>query len=447
MKKAYIVTGLLFGDENKGGMVNYLTKQHGATLNVRHSGGSQCAHNVTLADKHHTFRQIGSGSFNPGVATLYGKHALFDPMIYSVELQKMVGLEGQDFLERKFYVHEQTQVITVFHRVTNRLKELARSNRHGSCGQGIGEARNIAINHPEFELTVGDFLGNNGITLATIEDLRAFLLSTYIEPILPQLPCTEAVKQELLNFRALDKSGNGPARVAFEKISEVINNNVIVVNNIEQKNLFDEHETVIFEGNQGVLLDQDYGFHPHNTWTDTTSGCAWRMMDESGVNPEVTEVGVMRSFMTRHGAGPLPSECPILTQALKDFNNPTGKWQGPFRVGQLDLLLLRYAMQVNKGVDEIAISHMDWVDAVACSPVDSYKSRKDPLKSVDSLPVQKFPHYLKQCELADELGSYYPASSVKDLSSEALISLVTDLFKTPVRYTSNGPLDSDITTR
>ena len=81
MKKAYIVTGLGFGDEGKGTIVDYLTKEKDASLIVKFNGGPQAAHNVhTIDGKHHTFSQFGSGSFHPGVKTYLSKYVSVDPL-------------------------------------------------------------------------------------------------------------------------------------------------------------------------------------------------------------------------------------------------------------------------------------------------------------------------------------------------------------------------------
>ena len=103
-----------------------------------------------------------------------------------------------------------------------------------------------------------------------------------------------------------------------------------------------EYSTAIFEGAQGVLLDEWRGFHPYTTWSTVTLQHALDMVAESRAD-EVCMLGLTRAYTTRHGAGPLPTWTNDLDRRLRDQGNPTNAWQGTIRNGWLDLVLLRYA--------------------------------------------------------------------------------------------------------
>jgi adenylosuccinate synthase len=116
----------------------------------------------------------------------------------------------------------------------------------------------------------------------------------------------------------------------------------------------------VFEGAQGVLLDEWHGFHPYTTWSTTTFANAESLIrdfcpDLSDMS--VFRLGVLRTVTTRHGAGPLPTEDPTL--AITDPNNPPNAWQGTFRVGHFDAPLHRYALDVAGGVDGLVLTHLD----------------------------------------------------------------------------------------
>jgi adenylosuccinate synthase len=116
-------------------------------------------------------------------------------------------------------------------------------------------------------------------------------------------------------------------------------------------------ENAVFEGGQGVLLDQDHGFPPHTTWSTTTDRHARELLAEAG-DVETKVVGCIRCVTTRHGAGPLPSHDADLTAKLADPGNPANPWQGPLRVGLFDFALYRYALGVQP-VDAVAVSWLD----------------------------------------------------------------------------------------
>ena len=117
---------------------------------------------------------------------------------------------------------------------------------------------------------------------------------------------------------------------------------------------------VVFEGAQGVLLDEWRGFHPYTTWSTTTFENAETLLRECASGPgggAATRLGVTRTYQTRHGPGPFPTEDPTL--AIPEAHNAEGRWQGPFRTGHLDAVALAYAVAVTGGVDAVALTHLD----------------------------------------------------------------------------------------
>ena len=103
---------------------------------------------------------------------------------------------------------------------------------------------------------------------------------------------------------------------------------------------------------RSVLLDEWRGFHPYTTWSTCTFDNALELTRQS----EVVRVGVLRTYATRHGPGPFPTERAL---GLPEPHNGHGPWQGAFRQGDLDLALLRYAIAACGGVDTLAVTHLD----------------------------------------------------------------------------------------
>ena len=100
------------------------------------------------------------------------------------------------------------------------------------------------------------------------------------------------------------------------------------------------HENYIFEGSQGLLLDQNIGFYPNVTPSNTGT----KNIIEMGFKPNLYLV--TRAYQTRHGAGPMTGECmgnEFIKVNPKETNiqNP---YQGKFRRTILDLDLLRHGM-------------------------------------------------------------------------------------------------------
>jgi adenylosuccinate synthase len=103
-----------------------------------------------------------------------------------------------------------------------------------------------------------------------------------------------------------------------------------------------------------VLLDEWRGWHPYTTWSTTTFDNALALAGSH----EVMRLGVVRTYTTRHGAGPLVTEAPL---PLPEPHNGTGEFQGAFRVGHFDAVAHRYAVEVCGGVDALAVTHLDRV--------------------------------------------------------------------------------------
>lgn len=113
---------------------------------------------------------------------------------------------------------------------------------------------------------------------------------------------------------------------------------------------------MIFEGSQGVLLDENIGFFPHVTRATTTSRNATRILDNMGL--EYQTYGIVRTYMTRHGAGPLPTEHHGLGFIKDGDHNGKGKYQGEFRRGYFDVSAIQYAL-THQWVYGLIVTHSD----------------------------------------------------------------------------------------
>jgi adenylosuccinate synthase len=332
-----IVVGLGFGDEGKGSTVDYLCSREDISAVIRYNGGPQCAHNVITPDgRHHTFAMFGSGSFH-GVPTHLSQHVLVNPFNIMREWEALSKLVDVDLLD-KMTIAEDALLVTPYHVLANRARESARGDaRHGSTGQGIGETRAYQIHYGGDAPTMGD-LWRPSVLLPKLTKLRARLeLSTW------------GLTQE--------HEWADPGDLVTE-YNEVLKAGLNIVANEYVDTLLDAGPCV-FEGAQGVLLDEDFGFHPHTTWSHTNTQGAHDLLGRRAKKI----IGVTRTYHTRHGAGPFPTEDYETTWAhLPEPHNNTHPWAGGWRVGALDLTLLRYAIQANGYIDELMVTHMDRLD-------------------------------------------------------------------------------------
>lgn len=349
----YLTLDLGFGDAGKGSFVDFLCRHDHAHTVVRYNGGAQAGHRVVTPDgREHVFSQFGSGTL-AGAATHLSRFMLVEPLAMMAEAAHLREL-GIANPFAALTIDENALLTTPFHRAVNRLKELARGNgRHGSCGLGIGETAVDALTHPRTVPRIGDLRHPD-----TLRAKLAFVQATNLEkvlPLRPSLPDKEIVWQELA---VLEDSGW--VDWLLEEYGRFFTLAPIVpASHLHQ--LLHRPGTVVFEGAQGVLLDEWVGFHPHTTWSNITFANAETLLQEAGYSGTVARLGLTRAYATRHGAGPFVSEDAGLTQLLPDARNGRHAWQQGFRVGWLDLLLLRYALEVVGSVDYLAVSCLDRV--------------------------------------------------------------------------------------
>ena len=318
------VIGLGFGDEGKGMAVAYETARavHDGLkpVNVRFNGGPQAAHNVRITDDegnvlHHTHSQLGSGTML-GASTVITDGMLFDPesmMPEALHMAEVMCTTADDVL-RNVFVDEWCPVLLPIHAVANRVIETERGDaRHGSTGNGIGVARACEDAGEDTCVRVRDLydaktlerkIGNAVTYISERFSLRVNVL-------------TDLFVNELMSawYGIL-----GHGLQVYGKGSPI------------HRMLQDGDHGIVFEGSQGMLLDERHGWFPYVTYGDMTDAGVRRALDGTGETYRL--IGVTRSYQTRHGAGPMPSEG---TAHIDDVDNGESEWAGKVRSGLLDV--------------------------------------------------------------------------------------------------------------
>ncbi|MGW5153044.1 adenylosuccinate synthetase [Rhodococcus koreensis] len=407
-----IVVDLGFGDAGKGATVDWLCSP-GAGLDVaavvRFNGGAQAAHNVVVDGRHHTFSQFGSGTFS-GVPTVLPPHVLVEPIALAAEARALAGLGVPNPLQL-LHIDAAALLTTPIHVAANRAREDARGNgRHGSCGKGIGETAAYALDHPDAP-TVGDC--HRPAVLRAKLSAMADHYRGLVAPSVHRWPDLDDMVTMYSEF------------VAAVRIAE--DGDLAALAN---------QGRLVYEGAQGVLLDEWRGFHPHTTWSTVEPSNARALSDKQGRGSHV--LGVTRTYTTRHGAGPMPTENPELGAVLPELHNDTGSYQGAFRIGDLDEVLLRYAANVCGSVDSLAVTHLDAVTraAAAGNPIRSARRYPD---VGDLLPLGPWRDLAHQQHLTDVLSALTPDTSELPTHPAEVATHLGSLVDAPVVLTSSGP--------
>ncbi|MEI6291386.1 MAG: adenylosuccinate synthetase, partial [Chloroflexota bacterium] len=333
-------------------------------------------------------------------------------------------------------------IITPYHQAANRIKEIVRgADRHGSCGIGVGEAVEDASAHPGDSVQAGD-LASPAILrrkLGAIRDQKHSQLEDFCRDSKPGiLPKNE---WELFNDDAVIDTW-------ITSISRISSLGLVVPDSILEKWL-QQTETVIFEGAQGVLLDADEGFHPYTTWSRSTAANALELINEMAPASSVHRIGVLRSYAVRHGPGPLPTETNQLAGVVQDHNQ-ANQWQGAVRYGWFDAVLGRYALDVNGGVDSLAVTHMDvlprlqdWKYCPGYKGLPGFDrlsfTPDSPAKLFSVLPRQGVLSLSERAQLTNALLSVTPAIETSIAANKDVIQKVESLLGQQIDIISNGP--------
>ena len=305
--KVKVVIGANYGDEGKGLVTNFFTTQSsGKVLNVLHNGGCQRGHTVVTNGKRHVFHCFGSGTLN-GAETYYHKNFLVDPIAWTIEVQQLK-------FSPKLWVDLNCRVVTPYDIQSNRIKELARGNKkHGSCGLGIFET---ITRHKAQSLIVADLFNEIKLynKLKQIEKYYQDLYSTRAEEF-PRVELDEFFRSVHLFVDAVETTLDC---------------------------IYENYDTIIFEGGQGLRLDQD-NLAEFPYLTPSSTGSAAIAADIQNLrkefNAEVEVCYVTRPYLTRHGMGPLKYECQSkeLSAFIVDKTNQPNPWQDSIRYAPIEL--------------------------------------------------------------------------------------------------------------
>lgn len=432
-REVAIVVDLGFGDAGKGLLTDFLTRDLGARTVVRFNGGAQAGHNVVAPDgTHHCFSQLGAGMLVPGVRTFLSREVVIDPLALGVEAKVLAGKVGGDPLTR-LAVDAGARVITPFHRAMNRLRERLRGpGAHGSCGVGFGETVQDSLLHPEDTLRAGELL--DGAALARKLDRvrsrkRAEVTALLGDAAARGLPSPSA-SAELAVFE-----DEGLIRRWWEGASSVARRWTVA--DVSRLRGWLAEAPAVFEGAQGVLLDEQHGFHPHTTWSTCTFAPALALLEEACPDAEVERVGVLRSHAVRHGHGPLPTETTALDGRVQE-HNASHSFQGRVRYGWFDAVLARYALKAVGGVDRLALTHLDLADRAPLFAAEAYEGGSEWLTPDPRRPLEA------QEALTRALFAARPSLRTLPGSGEGVREVLESLLGQPVALAAFGPRSKDV---
>jgi adenylosuccinate synthase len=323
-----LLLGLQWGDEGKGKIVDVLTSKY--DIIARFQGGPNAGHTLEFDGIKHVLRTIPSGIFHKTAVNIIGNGVVIDPVVFQKEIE---GLEKFNIdIKSKLIISRKAHLILPTHRLLDAASETAKGKaKIGSTLKGIGP-------------TYMDKTGRNGIRVGDIE------LADFKE-----------------RYRAL--ADKHEEMIKFYDVAEMEKEFFEAIEELKKLDFIDSEEylhqaqkagkSILCEGAQGSLLDVDFGTYPFVTSSNTTAAGACTGL---GIAPnKIKEVyGIFKAYVTRVGSGPFPTELfdedgATMARVGNEFGSVTGRQR---RCGWLDLVALKYAIQVN-GVTQLMMMKGD----------------------------------------------------------------------------------------
>lgn len=328
-----VLLGMQWGDEGKGKMADYLTKQYG--LVARFQGGPNAGHSLEFNGKKHVLNTIPSGIFHNNCVSLIGNGVVIDPVRLRAEIERTQEA-GADVM-KNLMISENAHLILPTHRVLDAASEFHKGDKKiGSTLRGIGP-------------TYRDKTGRSGLRVGDISSPKFSV--RYDEAVNRHLALIDFYGFTDFDLEELEKE-------FFESLKFLSQYTTVKSEFYINKEL-QNGTKILAEGAQGSMLDIDFGQYPFVTSSNTIAGGACIGLGIAPTSIGKTS-GIFKAYCTRVGSGPFPTELDNDEgQLLRDKGHEYGATTGrPRRCGWLDLVALKYAIMLS-GVSELYMMKAD----------------------------------------------------------------------------------------
>jgi adenylosuccinate synthase len=414
-----IVVGAQWGDEGKGKVIDLLAES--ADFIVRSQGGNNAGHTIVVKGEEFRFHLVPSGILYPHASSFIMGGTVIDPKVLLEEIQGL-GNKGV-VLPGRLHLSPYAHVILPYHRMLDRLSE-ERKGVHaiGTTGRGIGPC-------------YADKASRIGIRICEL-----------IDPVLFEkrlrfiLPLKNQELEAIYHQPPLDFDAICSEYVAYGKELKTFVSETERMVGMACK----DNKNVLFEGAHGTLLDLTFGTYPYVT---SSSTIASGVSGGAGIGPSRIShtIGVVKSYTTRVGAGPLPTALSDEEQNLfldnvsaREIGTTTGRKR---RIGWFDACLVRYAACLN-GMDSLALTKLDVLDHLKEIKICThYRLRGE---RIDYPPA-----IVEDLEIVEPIYETMPgwACSTKEVTSydqlpkpaRAYVERLCQLVHTPLSILSLGP--------
>ncbi|ANA80131.1 adenylosuccinate synthetase [Paenibacillus vortex V453] len=410
-----VVVGTQWGDEGKGKITDYLAES--ADVVARYQGGNNAGHTILIDGKKFKLSLIPSGVFYKDKTCVIGNGMVVNP---AALIEEINYIHDNGFSTDNLVISDRAHVIMPYHMVLDALEEDRKGpNKIGTTRKGIGPC-------------YMDKAARNGIRIADLMDAEEFELKLRHmvkekNQVITQVYGGEGLEVEEILIQYLQYA---------EIIRKYVRDTSVVLNDA-----IDGNQKVLFEGAQGVMLDIDQGTYPFVTSSNPSAG---GVCIGSGVGPSKIQqvIGVAKSYTTRVGDGPFPTELDneighYIREKGHEYGTVTGRAR---RVGWFDSVVVRHARRVS-GITGLSLNSLDVLSGLETVKIcTAYKFRGE--------EITHYPASLKmlaECEaIYEELPGWSEditgAKTLEDLpeNTRRYVERVSELTGIPISIFSVG---------
>lgn len=411
-----LLLGLQWGDEGKGKIVDVLTKEY--DIIARFQGGPNAGHTLEFDGIKHVLHTIPSGIFHKNAINIVGNGVVIDPVIFKKELENLEKF-NIDFIS-KLLISRKAHLILPTHRLLDAASEASKGKaKIGSTLKGIGP-------------TYMDKTGRNGMRVGDLE----------FDDWKTKYRALADKHEAMIDFYNVEIEYNlAELEAEFCEGVEALKKLTFIDSEEYMFKAQAEGKKILAEGAQGSLLDIDFGTYPYVTSSNTTAAGACTGL---GVAPnKIDKVkGIFKAYTTRVGSGPFPTELfdkdgETLGRVGNEFGATTGR---PRRCGWLDLVALKYAVQIN-GVTELMMMKADVLSGFKTIKVcTAYKYKGSEIQhlpyNIESQYVT--PVYTEMKGWAQDLTKLTKSDELPT-ELKAYIGFLEEQLQVPIKLVSVGP--------
>ncbi len=335
--KNVVVVGSQWGDEGKGKIVDWLSEQ--ADIVIRFQGGNNAGHTLVIDGVTYKLKLLPSGIVRKNKISILGNGVVVDPWALLEEI-KEVNLKGVEVNENNFIISESANLILPFHRELDAIREdAAGKGKIGTTRRGIGPAYEDKVGRRS--IRVMDLRSESNLDRQLENALQHH--NAIRKGLKKKIYIKNELKKELLKIAPEILKFSQPVWLKVEEFKK-------------------KKKKILFEGAQGILLDVDHGTYPFVTSSNTVASSA---ATGTGCGPNTINyvLGITKSYLTRVGEGPFPTELKDsigkhLGTKGKEFGTVTSRKR---RCGWFDGVLVRQTIKVS-GINGIALTKLDVLD-------------------------------------------------------------------------------------